>query len=60
MSRVRAINIVRNLNHTISKLKELEVVESEHFPSGRAKPEVLESTMKKIMKKYGLKSVDCN
>ena len=55
MSRERAVKIVHNLHKTISHLKNMKIVESEHFPSGRAKPEVLESTMKKIMKKYGFK-----
>tara|TARA_R100001443_G_scaffold113758_2_gene128917 strand:+ start:796 stop:978 length:183 start_codon:yes stop_codon:yes gene_type:complete len=59
MSRERAEKIVSNLHRTISRLKGMEVVESEHFPSGRAKPDVLERKMHQIMKKYGIKSVDC-
>tara|TARA_R100001129_G_C5231459_1_gene222688 strand:+ start:119 stop:301 length:183 start_codon:yes stop_codon:yes gene_type:complete len=59
MSRDRAIKIVNNLHNTISRLKGMEVVESEHFPSGRAKPAVLEKKMHQLMRKYGIKSVDC-
>jgi len=59
MSRQRAIKIVKNLHKTISRLRGVEVVESEHFPSGRAKPDVLEKKMNQLMTKYGIKSVDC-
>ena len=59
MSRERAIKIIKNLHHTIVSLRGMAKVESERFPSGRAKPDVLEGKMNKLMKKYGVKSVDC-
>ena len=59
MSRERAVSIVKNLHNTISRLRGLEVVESEHFPSGRAKPDVLEKKIHQLMRKYGIKNVDC-